>query len=459
MLLRLILFVCPLVLSAYDWRFADPQSILIAGSAVPPTADPITYFFVSGWSPLSKLPPAFTAQLSKIQSVTYSNVSFREEVTVLTGTFDLAAIRSVAGNVGMTSQYYHQVEILAGVNPSRDQLALISSTTAVLGRGPVIRAAIDRFIADPTQSGTNALIQQSATFASGWDIFSIGSGTATMRAMLSEKALAHYLQTKAPVLQSQLSTATGFNFRARTINSLRAEINIVEPDTSTANSVASGITALLGQTTGKATGTPAVIAAVNSSMSIAAVGSIVELVIDPNLYTLTTAVTPPGSGTLSPSTTGVVFAANAIVTLNATPGACYTAPAWSANAPGGVVTMNAPQSVLATFPSTSAPSFLPSVTVLQGAIRKNNLTGRYQQVITLTNSGSTRSTVMFAFQGLTAGIALYNAAGTTSCAPQNLPYVNIATVPAGKSTITVEFTVTDPAIAIQYTPLVYQRSN
>ncbi len=62
--------------AAYDWRFADPNSALIAGSSVAPTAaNPVAYFFIQRWTPFGKLPAPFAPLLSNIQTVTYSGSS------------------------------------------------------------------------------------------------------------------------------------------------------------------------------------------------------------------------------------------------------------------------------------------------------------------------------------------------------------------------------------------------
>jgi hypothetical protein len=441
--------------AAYDWRFADPNSMLIAGSSVTPTtSNPAAYFFIQRWTPFGRLPAPFLPLLSRIQTVTYSSVSSRQEITVLNGTFDLAAIRSAAGNAGMKSQAYDNVEILASQTTNWDQIALISSNTIVFGGSATLRAALDRWTANPSQSATNSIIQQSATFAAGWDLFAIGSGNSSIRALLGAKSVNQYLANKAPALGAELSASTGFSFRARAQSNFRLELNITEPDSVTAASAASTLSTLPGQIKAKGTGVADLLSAVGTYITVTQVGSVVELVLDPNLYTLTTAVSPSQAGTLSPSTSGVIFAANSAVTLTAIPGTCYGPPAWSGNAPGGVAIMSGPQTVTATFQNVSAAAVAAHVTATPGAVRLNKSTGRYQQVLTVTNTGSALTNASVFFDNLPSGVSLSNPDGTASCAPTGGPYRNVASIPAGTSTLTVEFTVTNPAAAIQYSPRV-----
>jgi hypothetical protein len=439
--------------ATYDWRFADPNSVLIAGSSVSPTvSNPAAYFFIQTWTPFSRLPAPFLPLFPRIQTVTYSSVSSRQEITVLSGTFDLAALRSAAGNAGMKSQTYDNVEILASQTTSWDQIALVSSSTIVFGRTGTLRAALDRWAANPGQSATNPIIQQSATFAPGWDLFAIGSGNATVRALLGAKPVAQYLTNKAPVLGAELAASTGFTFRARTQSNIRLELNVTEPDVPTAANVASTLLTVPGQIKAKGTGVADVLSLVATVTTVTQVGSVVELVLDPNLYTLTTAISPSQTGTLTPPTTGVVFAANSVVTLTATPGACYGAPVWSGNAPGGVVIMSGPQTATATFQNVSAAAPALNATATPGALRLNKTTGRYQQVLTLANTGPALTNASVVFDNLPSGVSLFSPDGVASCAPTGGPYRNVASIPVGPSSLTVEFTVTNSAIAIQYSP-------
>jgi hypothetical protein len=441
--------------AAYDWRFADPNSVLIAGSSVAPTAsNPVAYFFIQRWTPFSKLPAPVAPLLSNIQTVTYSSVSSHQEITVVSGTFDLAAIRSAAGNAGMKSQFYDSVEVLASQTSNWDQIALISTNTLVFGGSATLHASLDRWTANPTQSATNSIIQESGTFASGWDLFAIGADNTTVNAMLGAKSVSQYLANKAPSLGTELSASTGFTFRARVVSNFRAELDITEPDSGTASTAASTISGIPGQIKAKGTGVADLLTAVSTYTTVTAVGSVVELVLDPSVYTLTTVVSPAQTGTLSPSTSGVIFAANSSVTLTASPAACYGSPTWSGNAPGGVVIMSAAQTVTATFPNVSAATVASTIGATPGALRLNKSNGQYQQILTLTNTGSAVTNVSVIFDNLPAGVTLLGANGSASCAPAGGPYLNISSVPSGTSNQTLTFTVTNPAIAILYTPRV-----
>src|ERR1700722_15232614 len=159
---KLILATLPLLFTvstaaAYDWRFADPNSVLIAGSSVTPTAsNPVAYFFIQRWTPLGKLPAPFLPLFSNVQTVTYSSVTSHQEITVLSGTFDLAAIRSAAGTASMKSQTYDGIEIWASPIANWDQVALISSGTVMFGATATLQASLDRWTANPSQSATNS---------------------------------------------------------------------------------------------------------------------------------------------------------------------------------------------------------------------------------------------------------------------------------------------------------------
>ena len=450
------LSACPsCAFGAYDWRFADPNSVLIAGSSVAPTAsNPAAYFFIQRWTPFGKLPSSFAPLLSNIQTVTYSSVTSHQEITVVNGTFDLAAIRTAAGNAGMKSQSYDSVEVLVSQVSNWDQIALIGPNTLVFGASATLHASLDRWTANPTQSATNSIILQSATFASGWDLFAIGADNTTLKAMLGAKSVSKYLANKAPSLGTELAASTGFTFRARVVSSFRVELNITEPDSGTATTAASTLSGIPGQINAKGTGVADLLTAVGTYTSVTAVGSVVELVLDPAVYTLTTVVSRAQTGTLSPSTSGVIFAANSSVTLTATPAACYGSPTWSGNAPGGVVIMSSAQTVTATFSNASAATVASTITASPGALRLNKSTGQYEQILTLTNAGSAVTNASVILDNLPAGVALVGASGSANCAPAGGPYLNISSVPSGTSSQTLTFTVSNPAIAIQYTPRV-----
>ena len=252
---------------------------------------------------------------------------------------------------------------------------------------------------------------------------------------------------------TELAASTGFTFRARVVSNFRVELDITEPDSGTASTAASTISGIPGQIKAKGTGVADLLTGVSTYTTVTAVGSVVELVLDPTVYTLTTVVSPAQTGTLSPSTSGAIFAANSSVTLTASPAACYGSPAWSGNAPGGVVIMSSAQTVTATFSNTSAATVASTISATPGALRLNKSNGQYQQILTLTNTGAAVTNASVIFDNLPAGVTLLNASGTASCAPAGGPYLNIS-VPSGTSSQTLTFTVTNPAIAILYTPRV-----
>jgi hypothetical protein len=440
--------------AAYDWRFADPNSQLIAGCSVTPTpSNPVAYFFLSRWAPLNRLPGSFQSLTPKIHTVSYSAVSRRLEVVALSGAFDFAAIRSAAGAAGMTSTFYHSVEVLATPNSNRDSIALIDSGTIVFGGPVALTAALDRWIAGSTLSLSNPLIQQSQSFTPGWDLFAIASGSES-QSLFNAAAVSKYLNTKATGLGTQLAVNLGFTFRARTQSNFRVEVKITEPDAPTAQSAAASLATVPAQIKATGTGVADLLQAVGSYTSVFAVGPVIELAMDPNVYNLTTVVVPSNAGTVTPATTGVVFAANSTVTLTATPGTCYGAASWSANAPSGLVAMTGPQTVTATFSNTSAANYASNVTVIQGAFRLNHISNRYQQALSVINSGTALFNVSLVFDGLGSGEALYNPDGTTTCGLAGSPYRNIASLPFGTTPLVVEFSVTNPAAPIQYTPRV-----
>ena len=116
--------------------------------------------------------------------------------------------------------------------------------------------------------------------------------------------------------------------------------------------------------------------------------------------------------------------------------------------------MSAPQTVTATFSNTSAATVASTISATPGALRLNKSNSQYQQILTLTNTGSAVTNVSVIFDNLPAGVTLVGANGAASCAPAGGPYLNISSVPSGTSNQTLTFTVTNPAIAILYTPRV-----
>lgn len=337
--------------SNYDWRFADPNSQLIAGSSVSPaSSQAAATILLSALTPVSRIPAAFVPLLPQVSTITYSEVSGNNGITVLSGSFALPAWRSAGAQLGLVSSWYRGVEILATPSPSgRMQIALINSTTIVLGNHNSLHGAVNRYIDDPFAFSPNPLIQTAATFSSGWDTFAMSSGISAAKSLtwLFPNGQ-RFVNTTVPALESALTASTGFTFRGRFQN-FRLELNLAEPDAATAANAAQALTAAAGKIKMGGAGGAEMLESIRSNLSIQAVGSGVQLILDPNLYTLTVKVQPAGAGTISPATLGVPFAANSIVRLNATPGKCFGSPQWSSNAPNGVVTMNGNQTVTVTF--------------------------------------------------------------------------------------------------------------
>jgi hypothetical protein len=441
--------------SPYDWRFADPNSNLIAGSAISPTtSDPIGSLLFFGLTPAGRVPSSFQASLSKTTSVTYSLVTSKDDIAVLTGTFDFAALRSAGGTLGLVSQMYDGIEVLAPTTTSgRVQIALVSTTTIVLAGQTVLHAALDRYLNAPGGSASNSLIQQVPAFAGGWDMFAMSSNFSVTQALAFLYPKGNTFLGKNPALSSSFAVSTSFQLRAR-LSPLSIDLTVTEPDSTTAGTAATALGALPGGIKAAGPGVAGLISALGLNTNVQASGNQVELTINMPVYTLTTAVSPTGAGTIAPVTSGVPFALNVQVNLIATPAACYGTATWSPNAPGGIVTMTSNQTVTATFSPQGVAAPATTVTVTQGPFRKNNSTGRYQQSITLNNSGSSVSNVSLIFDKLTSGVTLYSPDGTTVCSPAGSPYRNIATLAPAVTTLVVEFSVSNPSLAIQYVPRV-----
>jgi hypothetical protein len=101
----------------------------------------------------------------------------------------------------------------------------------------------------------------------------------------------------------------------------------------------------------------------------------------------------------------------------------------------------------------------PRLAITRGAFVLNRVTRRFQQVVTLRNTGATfGGPVSLALDSLTAGVTLFGASGVTSCqAPTGSPYLNLnvgsnGTFDAGE-TVSVTLQFTNPTNkAISYTP-------
>jgi hypothetical protein len=112
----------------------------------------------------------------------------------------------------------------------------------------------------------------------------------------------------------------------------------------------------------------------------------------------------------------------------------------------------------ATILLTPAATWIQPVTFAKGTLHQNGTT--YTQTITVTNTGSNviPGSISIALDGLTSGITLANATGTTQFAgPFGSPYVDVSSSDLAPSATTAAFTLTfsNPAhAAVKYTPRV-----
>ena len=91
---------------------------------------------------------------------------------------------------------------------------------------------------------------------------------------------------------------------------------------------------------------------------------------------------------------------------------------------------------------TPASNISTSVGVTMAAPKLNRKTGRYTQTVTLKNNGgATSGPVSLVLDQLSTNATLFNAAGTTACAPPlGSPYINFQFSPGKKpTTVTLEF--------------------
>lgn len=141
-------------------------------------------------------------------------------------------------------------------------------------------------------------------------------------------------------------------------------------------------------------------------------------------YQLTTAASPTSDGTILPAT-GAFYASGTVVNLSATADSGYTFSGWTGNVANAssastTVTMSAPQSVVASFVSTSAPvsglTFAPP-SVSFGTV---SVSGGASQFLTVTNGGTTAVKFtkiwLSSLQGATSQDLTYDGGCTSSLA-------------------------------------------
>lgn len=175
-------------------------------------------------------------------------------------------------------------------------------------------------------------------------------------------------------------------------------------------------------------------------------------------YQLTTAVSPPGSGSIAPGS-GQFFDAGSSVQVLAQPAPNFSFVNFTGDLTGSTtpqnIIMNGPASVTANFTSASvtAPNLTAQVTITRTTPVLNRTTRRFVQSVTVTNPGPAIAGAAFVLDGLPAGVALFQPAGATAAAtPAGSPYKEIGAIGSGAAvTFTVEFTRTGTS-AITYTP-------
>ncbi|MBM3786545.1 MAG: Ig-like domain repeat protein [Acidobacteria bacterium] len=176
-------------------------------------------------------------------------------------------------------------------------------------------------------------------------------------------------------------------------------------------------------------------------------------------HQLTLAASPSIGGNVTPAS-GTFFDAGTVVNVTATANSGFTFANWTgpvanANAAVTTVTMSAPQSLTANFGVAAAPEVTGQLTIVRGALVLNRATGRFQQVVNVTNNGGALSAAAYVLDSLAPGVSLVNPSGTTSAAaPAGSPYRELGALAAGGSvSTTLEFTRTGP-VAVTYSPRV-----
>jgi polygalacturonase len=163
-------------------------------------------------------------------------------------------------------------------------------------------------------------------------------------------------------------------------------------------------------------------------------------------YTLTTNVVGSGTITLNPS--GGTYASGTVVTVTATPNSGYTFSGWSGALSGTTnpanITMNANQSVTATFTQTTQNYTLTTSVVGSGTITLNPSGGTYVSgtVVTVTatpNSGYTFTGWSGALSGTTNPTTVTMTANksVTATFTQNVTNYTLTTNVVGSGTITL----------------------
>jgi hypothetical protein len=158
--------------------------------------------------------------------------------------------------------------------------------------------------------------------------------------------------------------------------------------------------------------------------------------INPQMFLLTTGVTPSGGGTVTPAS-GTAFANGTVVNLQATANAGYSFANWtgnvaSANSASTTVTMNSAQSVTA--------NFLAGATSLGGSITgKSGLANTRQWAFNITNNGpgAANAAMLTSFSLAQASGSACTPSVTAPSFPTNLG--NLAPGASTPVTVTIDF--------------------
>jgi hypothetical protein len=154
-------------------------------------------------------------------------------------------------------------------------------------------------------------------------------------------------------------------------------------------------------------------------------------------YDATSGLPALGSGTVSAAIGPVSLVTNA--------DASSPVPRFAIPAPGG-------QTAFIINPCACATDMSASITVTRGGFFFNFGTGRFQQNVTIRNTGtnSIAGPISIALDNLSANATLANSAGVTSCAaPSGSPYIAVTTggvlAPGASASVVLQFTRTGSA--------------
>ncbi len=166
-------------------------------------------------------------------------------------------------------------------------------------------------------------------------------------------------------------------------------------------------------------------------------------------YLLTTAVSPSGSGTVTP-TSGTYYAPNTVVNLTATANSgssfsSWTGPVANASSASTTVTMSAAESVTANFTASSAVSIVPGSINFGTIVQYKGVT----QLLLVTNNGTTNlkftKISLGSMQNITSQYLLYDGGCMTTLAPGKYCRINITIAPNVTGNVSAVLTLQDNA--------------